>query len=63
MPTAALCLQLHGEVAGVGLSHGGKAHLQAGAAGCDFDFRRGAQNALDVIENAIGLAAANCRRA
>ena len=36
--------------------HGGQAHLQAGAARGAFHFGRGAQNALDVLQNAIGLA-------
>ena len=52
---AALGLELYGEVAGVGLSDGGKAHLQAGAARGAFDFGLIAKDALDMVENAVGL--------
>ena len=57
---AALGLQLHGEVAGVGFGHGGQAHLQAGAARSDFHFGSGVQDPLHVLENAVGLAQASC---
>ena len=52
---AALGLELHGEVAGVGFGHGGQAHLQAGAARGAFDFRHRVQDALDVLQHAVGL--------
>ncbi len=41
--SAAFCLQLHREVAGVGLGHRGQAHLQAGATGGGLHFRDGLQ--------------------
>ncbi len=60
--TAALALQLDGNVAAVGLGDGGQAQLQAGAARRAFDFRDFAQHLLDVANNAVGLSQRGTRR-
>ena len=48
-------LQLDGDVAGVCFGDCGEAHLQAGAAGDDFDVGVVLENCFDVLEDAVGL--------
>ena len=50
-----MALELDREVAGVGLGHRGQAQLQAGAARSVFDLGNGVQDAVDVLQHAIGL--------
>ena len=60
--TFPLIFQLDGEVAGVGFGNGENAQLQAGTARGAFDFRSGANDPLDMVENAIRfLERAACR--
>ena len=56
----ALGFQLDGDVAGVGLGHGGQTKLQAGAARVALDLRELAQHLLDVRDHAVGFVAVRC---
>ena len=58
----AIVLQLHGEVAAIGFGDGGQSQLQSGAPRSVFDFRHGAQNLLDVQQDAIGFGERASRR-
>ena len=60
---AAFGLQLHGEVAGVGLGDGGQAHLQAGAARGDLHFGSGAAGCARRARERGWSRSANCPRA
>ncbi len=53
--TITLALQLDGDVACVGLRHGGEAHLQASTSRCAFDFRHVVKDAVYMLEYAVRL--------
>ena len=60
---AALGFQLDGEVAGVGLGHGGQAHLQAGAARGAFHLRASRAECARRVRARGWSRSASCRRA
>ena len=53
--SAAIGLELNSEVAGVGFGDGSQAHLEARAARCVLDFGSRSQDALHMIEHAVGF--------
>ncbi len=50
-----LALQLHRDVARIGLGNGGESHLEPGAPGGAFYLGGLIEDALDMLENPIGL--------
>ena len=52
---AALGFELYREVAGIGLSHRGQPHLQSGSARRALHFRRGVENTIHMLQNAVCL--------